>query len=313
MCLYRKDSLCMFWVFLWSVLCRTVWNMSGGEYKKKQAQVERGVRLLWIFLPKLPENKAQYLAHSCKDGHNIRGTIHGEPKKLLSLIGSIHWIKMNHKRKRWQWTEPADRFCLRFRWHKKNMSYFRYSVFYFCLKSSPQGPPIVLLHHLNQYLPSLSISLWHIIHSRICSLLSPPFIFTFFPQRHLTLKKQQKFPLHGNSQPQKHYFLCGPFRKPHLFISSLNAIAFNWWYQMRSQILYEFLIRQLVQDRDGHETCNTDILMLLVVHCFSYHFCAGLPFWISFRLRGPLISFALCYTRWGKKTFLRQAPVAALV
>lgn len=131
--------------------------------------------------------------------------------------------------------------------------------------------------------------------------LISPIHFHLLPSKTLDTQKQQKFPLHGNSQPQKHNFLCGPFRNPHLFIFSLNAITFNWRFQMCSQILYEFIIRWWVQDRAGHETCNTDILMLLMVHCFSYHFCAGLLFWISFRLRSPLISFALCYTRWKKK------------
>lgn len=108
LCVFIRNIHLVFFEYFYSV---AVWNMSGGECKKKQAQVERGLRLLWIFLPRLPENKAHYLTHSCKDGQNIKGTIHGEPKELLSLIGSIHWIKMNHKRKHWRWTEPTDRFC----------------------------------------------------------------------------------------------------------------------------------------------------------------------------------------------------------
>ena len=36
------------------------------------------------------KKNAHYLTRSCKDGQNIKGTIKGEPKELLSLIGSIH-------------------------------------------------------------------------------------------------------------------------------------------------------------------------------------------------------------------------------
>lgn len=131
--------------------------------------------------------------------------------------------------------------------------------------------------------------------------LIAPIHFLFLPSKTLDTQKQQKFPLHGNSQPQKLTFLCGPLCNPHPFIFSLDPITFDCRFQMCSQILYEFIIRWLVQDRAGCESCNSDILMLLVVHYFSYYSCAGLPFWISLRSRSLLISFALCDTRWGKK------------